>query len=127
MNLGAIARSELQSYCRLSAGEMAACRDGRRGMIIRASLLSVLEYHDCLDRRGLWSRIGCYLFRWNQYLEDRAMTLERLIEEARTRNNTHAESLRAARERMVNTNKRLASHFTAQEVTPALLAKTCSL
>lgn len=55
------------------------------------------------------------------------MTLERLIEEARTRNGTHAASLRAARERMVNTNKRLAPHFTAQEVTPALLAKTCSL
>lgn len=55
------------------------------------------------------------------------MTLERLIEEARTRNGTHAESLRVARERMAETNRRLSREFTAQEVTPALLAKTCSL
>ena len=55
------------------------------------------------------------------------MTLERLIEEARTRNGTHAESLKAARERMAKTNNRLAREFAAQEVPPALLAKTCSL
>ncbi|WP_185831633.1 hypothetical protein [Pseudomonas aeruginosa] len=55
------------------------------------------------------------------------MTLERLIEEARTRKGTHEKSLKAARERMVTTNKRLAGEFAAQEVTPALLAKTCSL
>lgn len=55
------------------------------------------------------------------------MTLERLIEEARTRNGTHLERLKASRERMETTNKRLAREFTVQEVTPTLLAKTCSL
>ena len=55
------------------------------------------------------------------------MTLERLIEAARTRNGTHAVSLKASRERMDKTNNRLAREFAAQEVTPALLAKTCTL
>lgn len=61
------------------------------------------------------------------FFEDCVMTLERLIEEARTRNGTHDESLKVARERMAETNRRLSREFTAQEVTPALLAKTCSL
>lgn len=55
------------------------------------------------------------------------MTLERLIEEARTKNGTHEDRLKAARERMAETNNRLAREFAAQEVTPTLLAKTCSL
>ncbi|HHK0531395.1 TPA: hypothetical protein ACQQJD_004944 [Pseudomonas aeruginosa] len=55
------------------------------------------------------------------------MTLERLIEESRTRKGTHEASLKAARDRMSETNKRLAGEFAAREVTPALLAKTCSL
>jgi hypothetical protein len=50
-----------------------------------------------------------------------------MIEEARSRKGTHAASLNAARERMASCNKRLAPAFNAQEVTPALLAKTCSL
>jgi hypothetical protein len=50
-----------------------------------------------------------------------------MIEEARTRNGTHEESLKAARDRMAETNRRLAREFAAQEVTPALLAKTCNL
>ena len=87
-----------------------------------------LEYHASFDcSRSVVAHWVLLVLGGTCILEDRAMTLERLIEEARTRNGTHAESLRAARERMVNTNKRLAPHFTAQEVTPALLAKTCSL
>lgn len=55
------------------------------------------------------------------------MTLERLIEESRTRNRAHEKSLMAARERMVATNRRLGREFAAQEVTSALLDKICSL
>jgi len=55
------------------------------------------------------------------------MTLERLIEEARTRNGTHEKSLMAARKRMAETNRRLGREFAAQEVTPALLEKICSI
>ncbi len=55
------------------------------------------------------------------------MTLEHLIENARNQKGTHAKSLEAARKRMAKTNQRLAGEFAAQAVTPALLAKTCSL
>jgi len=55
------------------------------------------------------------------------MTLERLIEQARDRNGTHAESLRAAQARMAETNKRLSREFRAQEVSEELLAKVISL
>ncbi|HGA2318569.1 TPA: hypothetical protein ACIRVE_003149 [Pseudomonas putida] len=55
------------------------------------------------------------------------MSLERLIEEARNRNGSHEDRAKAARERTADFNKRLAREFAAQEVTPALLAKTCSL
>ncbi|MEE5146816.1 hypothetical protein V2J91_12050 [Pseudomonas alliivorans] len=55
------------------------------------------------------------------------MTLERMIEEARNRKGSHEASLRAARDRMADTNNRLAREFAKQEVTSTLLAKTCSL
>ncbi|MEE4811825.1 hypothetical protein V2K35_10580 [Pseudomonas alliivorans] len=55
------------------------------------------------------------------------MTLERMIEEARKRNGSHEASLKAARDRMADTNNRLAHEFAKQEVTASLLGKTCSL
>lgn len=61
MNLGAFARSELQSHCRLSAGEMVACSERWRGLIIRASLVSVSSTTLASIFRSLWSRIGYYL------------------------------------------------------------------
>lgn len=55
------------------------------------------------------------------------MTLEQLIEEARTRNGTHEESLRVAKERMDKVNKRLAKEWKDQLVTEELLNKRCTL
>lgn len=55
------------------------------------------------------------------------MTLEKLIEDARTRNGTHGESLAKAQARMDETNKRLAKEFKASEVTEELLNKVISL
>lgn len=55
------------------------------------------------------------------------MTLEQLIEEARTRQGTHAERLEQARARMVETNKRLAKEWAASKVTPELLNKVIDL
>uniref|UniRef100_A0AB39CCJ6 Uncharacterized protein n=1 Tax=Pseudomonas phage RVTF4 TaxID=3236931 RepID=A0AB39CCJ6_9VIRU len=55
------------------------------------------------------------------------MTLEKLIEEARTRNGTHASSLQAAQDRMRQTNERLGREFKAQEVSRELLERVISL
>lgn len=55
------------------------------------------------------------------------MTLEQLIEDSRTHNGTHAQSLAAAQKRMDETNKRLSREFKAQEVTDELLNKRCNL
>lgn len=55
------------------------------------------------------------------------MTLEKLIEEARTRNGTHTQSLAAAQERMRVTNLRLGKLWRASEVTEELLNKVISL
>lgn len=55
------------------------------------------------------------------------MTLEDLIEEARTRNGTHEESLQVARGRMEATNERLGKWWKDQEVSEELLSKVISL
>uniref|UniRef100_A0AAU6W4M1 Uncharacterized protein n=1 Tax=Pseudomonas phage Cygsa01 TaxID=3138529 RepID=A0AAU6W4M1_9VIRU len=55
------------------------------------------------------------------------MTLERLIEDARTRRGTHEESLRAAQERMRVTNIRLSREWEASKVTPELLNKVMTI
>lgn len=55
------------------------------------------------------------------------MTLERLIEQARTRNGTHEDSLRAARERMRVFNIRASKEWEALKVTPELLNKVVGL
>jgi predicted transposase YdaD len=56
-----------------------------------------------------------------------AMTLEQLIEDARTRNGTHEQSLAAAQERMRQTNLRLGKLWKASEVTEELLNKVIGL
>lgn len=55
------------------------------------------------------------------------MTIELLIEEARTRKGTHEDSLMAARGRMRAFNARASKEWEAQKVTPELLNKVVSL
>lgn len=55
------------------------------------------------------------------------MTLEDLIDEARTKNGTHEESLQAAKDRMEDTNKRLGKWWKDQEVSEELLNKVINL
>lgn len=55
------------------------------------------------------------------------MSIERMIEDRRTRNNTHESSLINAKERMRLTNNRLKNDFKNQHVTPELLEKVISL
>jgi len=55
------------------------------------------------------------------------MSLEQLIENARTKNGTHESSLKAAQERMVETNKRLSKEFKDSIVTEELLNKVMNL
>jgi hypothetical protein len=55
------------------------------------------------------------------------MTLEQLIEDARTRNGTHEESLSVAQERMRQTNIRLSKEWKASVVTEELLNRVISL
>lgn len=55
------------------------------------------------------------------------MTLEKLIEDARTRQGTHEQRLAEAQERMRVSNVRIAQEWKAQEVTQELLNKVIDL